>query len=156
MRHTIRTLLPVAALCVALAGCASKSGPGLAGAAAEPAEDRRAFVTKDDFLTLVAGGVPAEMRNTIEVRHYRAGANIYTDLHEVELEVFNLLEDQPIDFEVRTLFFRKDGTILDVTEWATATAPPRRGYHYRSMAFSPYATSEQVQLRLLEAGGKAR
>src|SRR5690606_32744372 len=117
-----------------------------------PYEEDLTLAKKQDFLTLVQGGVPDELKNTIEIRDYKFENTRIEELPEVRLEVFNLLDEQPVSFEIRTLFFRKDSTVFDATEWVRATAPPRGSYRYRAIAWSPYAASEQVQIRLLDAG----
>ncbi|MDK2971037.1 MAG: hypothetical protein PWP23_792 [Candidatus Sumerlaeota bacterium] len=109
----------------------------------------------DDFLTVVSGQVPDELKNTLEIRHYEFQRSRFDDKPFVHLEVYNLLEDKPLAFEIRTLFFREDGTLLDTTEWARATARPRSAYRYRASCFSNYGAKEQVQIRLLQAGGAA-
>jgi len=108
----------------------------------------------EDFLTLVEGGVPDILRNTIEIRNYSYGLTEIEERPEVRLDVFNRLDDRPVTFEIRTLFFRGDGTVIDATEWAQATAEPRQFYRYRVISFTPYVESEQVQLRLLAVGNE--
>lgn len=107
---------------------------------------------KEDFLTLVEGGVPEAMRNTIEIRAYRFGLSEIEDRPEVRLNVFNRLDDKSVTFEIRTLFFREDGSVIDATRWARAVAPPRQAYRYAAITFSDHAVSEQVQVRLLAVG----
>lgn len=110
---------------------------------------------KEDFLTLVRGGVPDDMRNTIEIRDYRFGLSDIEELPEVRLNLFNRLDDKPVTFEIRTLFFREDGSVIDATRWARVVAPPRQAYRYSAITFTPHAVSEQVQVRLLAIGDEA-
>ena len=106
-------------------------------------------VTEETFLQLVEGGVPDALRNTIEIRNYQTDITRIEGLPEVSLEVFNRLDEQPITFEIRTLWFRADGSIIDASEWVKATVPPRAGYPYRALCFTEFAEKEQVQIRLL-------
>lgn len=103
----------------------------------------------EDFLTLVSGQVPEELRQRVEIRGYEFQRTTFENMPVVRLEVFNLHDTDPLTFEIRTLFFREDGVLLDTTEWARASAPARGAYRYRAVCFSPLATTEQVQVRLL-------
>jgi hypothetical protein len=126
---------------------AAQSAPRTAEATPEPEGD---LVTREDFLTLVDGEVPEELKNALEIRNYSFDRTRIEERPEVRLDVFNLSNDTLLEFEIRTLFFREDGTIIDATEWARATARPRRSWRYQAISFTPWAVSEQVQLRLIQ------
>lgn len=126
--------------------------PDAAGNTSAPFEEDLSLATREDFLTLVEGGVPDALRNSVEIRNYAFELTRIEELPEVRFDLFNRLGERALTFEVRTLFFREDGTVLDATEWVRATAPPRGTYRYRAMTWSPYAFSEQVQIRLVQEG----
>lgn len=103
----------------------------------------------EDYLLLHGGYVPEELRQTIEIRDYGFEVSDVGEKPNVRLKVFNLLDEESITFEIRTLFFREDGQLLDTTEWVRASAPPRKAYRYRAICFSELGVREQVQIRLL-------
>jgi len=109
-------------------------------------------VREETFLTLVDGGVPDELVQTIEIRNYATRITRIEQLPEVRLDVFNRLNEEQLTFEIRTLWFREDGSIIDATEWVQATVNPRTSYPYRAMTFTDFAKREQVQIRLLQRG----
>lgn len=141
--RTAFAALAVAAAFVA-AGCASagKAAPAPAAAAAAP-------VKREDFLTLLNGGVPDELKNHVEVRKYAFAPGKEP---RVSMEVYNPSATDALSFEIRTLFFREDSTLVDATEWTPGGAPPRRTFLYRAQSFSPWAAKEQVQLRMVRSG----
>lgn len=138
------------ALAVALVGCSTT--PTKSAAKTGPETPARPVVTEEDFLRLAGGGVPDILKNTIEIRHYSVEITRDEELPELRLELFNRLEDEPLHLELRTLWFRQDGSLIDASTWAHALIPPRRAYRYRCLAYSPYAVREQVQLRRLYVG----
>jgi hypothetical protein len=140
---------------VAVSPGATRTDDLLATRPVNQAVPRAQWPKLEDFLTVVSGQVPDELKNTVEIRRYEFQRSRFDDKPFVHLEVYNLLEDKPLAFEIRTLFFREDGTLLDTTEWARATARPRSAYRYRASCFSNYGAKEQVQIRLLQAGGAA-
>lgn len=163
----MKRLLPIAAfLALLLGGCGDSRDRTEAPARPAPLEAERPAVAaegpaatedaplarREDFLALAEGGVPDALRNTVEIRNYAFNRPEPPETPEVRLEIFNVLADRKVTFEIRTLFFREDGTVIDATEWEAAEAPPRGAFFYRASTFTPYAASEQVQLRLLSGG----
>lgn len=145
MPAVFRPCLAVLAAAWALgaAGCASTDKTVAAPAAvAEP-------VRREDFITLLGGGVPEELKNRLEVRGYAFAPG---ESPRVAMEIYNPSETAPLSFEVRTLFFRDDSSLVDATEWTAGQAAPRRSFLYRAQSFSPWATREQVQLRMVRSG----
>ncbi|MEQ8820406.1 MAG: hypothetical protein RLY93_09175 [Sumerlaeia bacterium] len=113
-------------------------------------------LTAEDFLRLLPGGqVPEELKKTLEIRNYEflqpsdEDAYLTVDLPEVRLNVFNRRETGVAHFEIRTIFFRQNGTVIDATPWTRGTVEPRKSFHYRAAAHSRFAVREQVQMRLL-------
>lgn len=143
-------LLAVVLATLLWGACASGGAGETRAPVAEPAPPPEApLPTIDDFIALVDGAAPGELARTIEVRGYKTQITEIEKRLEVQLSVFNRLRNQPIEFEIRTLFFRADGSIIDATPWARATAPARTTYHYRALAHTDFAEREQVQVRLL-------
>jgi len=106
--------------------------------------------TSDQFLSLLGGRAPDALKNVLEVRSYSfAPADPETGPAEVRCEFFNVQGDRALLFEVRTLFFRGDGILVDATAWTPAETAARRLFRYRAVASTPRAASGQVQLRLL-------
>ena len=108
------------------------------------------LVKKEDFLTLVEGEVPIELKTAMQVRNYSFGVGEDGGKPELRFQVFNLSESEMLTFEIRTLFFREDGSVIDVTPWSRASVNPRQTWRYAAVPFTPYAVDEQVQLRLIE------
>lgn len=138
----LRPFAALALAALAAGGCASGSG----AKAPEPAAP---VVRREDFLALLDGAVPDELKKTLEVRNYSFAAG---DEPRVALDIFNASQDRTLSFEIRTLFFREDSSLVDATEWTAASAPPRGTFRYRAQSFSPWAKKEQVQLRMVRTG----
>ena len=147
-RLASQSLLLAAALALAACGGRTPDFPEEPQATFTPM-DRENLLRREDFLALVGGRVPDAMKNALEIRNYAFGPSKNEELPEVRLEVFNLAEAKDLTFEIRTVFFREDGSAIDATDWVKATAPPRRAYRYRAVAYSKFAVKEQVQIRLL-------
>lgn len=110
----------------------------------------RRLMTREDFEAAPAPVDIEELARVLEIRNYRA---IHEDIGgqlEVDLSVFNIQRDRHLAFEIRTLFFREEGGLVDATPWTEAVAAPRRAFRYRAVASSPMARSELVQIRLPE------
>ena len=153
MTITGLTTTGMLAMALLLVGCA----PVQQGKAATPNGDEPAapLVTKDDFLQLAGCQVPDVLKNTVEIRDYGVEITKDEQLPELRLQLFNRLVDKPLHLEIRTVWFREDGSVIDASAWAKALVPPRRAYRYRCLAnspYSPFAVDEQVQLRRLYVG----
>jgi len=146
MPFVARTALAALAVAAAFgaAGCASagKVAPSPAAVAAAP-------VKREDFLALLNGGVPDQLKNHVEVRDYKFAPGKEP---RVSMEVYNPSATDALSFEIRTLFFREDSTLVDATEWTAGAAPPRGTFLYRAQSFSPWSAKEQVQMRMVRAG----
>ncbi len=142
-RVTLFRVIPIA-LVFFLAGCAAhKREKSTMDAATSPT------LTRADFLSLTDGSVPDELREALEVRDYTFTPAQDGDLPLVKLDLFNVSSEKELAFQIRTVFFREAGTMIDASEWATVHIPPRQSHFYRCQSFSPFAASEQVQLRLV-------
>lgn len=103
----------------------------------------------EEIVELQGDDVAQELSKLIELREYQFEPDSDDGRPEVSLRFFNRHEKDPIVFDVRTLFFREDGSLIDATAWMEASALPRQSYRYRAFSFSKFATKELVQIRNL-------
>ncbi len=91
------------------------------------------------------GELPEELRRSLQVRDYgfKPGKR-----PTVSVRFFNASRNEEMVFHVRTIFYRADGSIVDATQWSDAAIRPRQSFQYRASSFSPWAKSEQVEIRL--------
>ncbi len=109
--------------------------------ARKEAPDYSAFSTWE----LVA--IPEPARNALEVRGYKTEMTRLENKLEVQAEFFNADRARRMMFEVRTLFFREDDSLVDYTEWVPQTAAPRQFARYSVLSASPYAAKELIQIK---------
>ncbi|MDX1973061.1 MAG: hypothetical protein SFY68_11080 [Candidatus Sumerlaeia bacterium] len=169
-------LCQVLALSMIIGGCASKTTPSLGEAPqsrqeASPSNnpeaasaeqklpeigvpqqelERRKGPTLESFLTPELTSPSPEMLERLELRGYSGGLTTLENRWEVTADLFNTHPIQGVRFQVRSLFFREDGTLTDYTPWIEVVIRPRQTHHYRAISGSVVARKELLQIAEFE------
>lgn len=146
MRIRKATILAGVALlsgCSALHTQASKpTGPPEGKVAPAPA-------VPEKFLKIESAAVPEVLRRSLFIENYHEGLT-EQGVPEVTLDLVSRRDTGVLALDIRTVYFRDDGTVIDVSEWSRVTVKPGLRLPYRCVSFTPYAVRAEVQLRVPE------